>query len=139
MLAMLAVLGGALIAVTVVQNGDLALVFGNYRGTVIVHIVGLATILLWLLVRRERFRWDRATPWYAYLGGALGVLTVLGCNRSFATLGISVSVAMLLAGQAVMGAAVDQFGLFGAEKRPFEPAHAFSFLLIAAGVGVMLL
>lgn len=138
MLSFLAILAGALIALTVVQNGDLALYFGNYLGTVMVHVVGLATILAVLLARRTPIRWDRKTPWYAYFGGVLGVLTVLGCNRSFATLGVSVSVAMLLLGQTAMGAAVDQFGLFGAEKRPFAAAHVLSFVLIAGGIGVML-
>ena len=67
------------------------------------------------------------------------MITVLGCNLSFATLGVSVSVAMLLLGQALMGVAVDQFGLFGAPKRPFKRAHLLSFTLIIGGVAVMLL
>lgn len=139
MLAFLAILSGALIALTVVQNGDLALYMGNYHATALVHLVGLVTILLVLVLRREKFRWDRHTPWYGYFGGVLGVLTVLGCNLSFATLGVSVSVAMLLLGQALMGVAVDQFGLFGAEKRPFRPQHIASFALIVGGVAVMLM
>ena len=139
MLTILAILSGALIAITVVQNGDLALYFGNYWGTVIVHAVGLVTILLVLLLRRERFVWNRRTPWYAYFGGVLGVLTVLGSNQSFATLGVSISVAMMLLGQALMGVAVDQFGLFDAERRPFHPKHILSFILIIGGIGVMLL
>ncbi len=138
MLSMLALLVGSLIALTVVQNGDLALYLGNYRGTLLVHLVGLATVLLFNFARREPFRLDRKTPWYAYGGGVLGVLTVLGSNQSFAQLGVSVSVAMMLLGQTLMGAAVDQFGLFGAQKRPFMPAHILSLALIVGGVGVML-
>ena len=69
------------------QNGDLSLYFGNFRGTVLVHLVGLVTILLFLLIRREKFHWDRTTPWYAYFGGVMGVLTVYGCNASFAAQG----------------------------------------------------
>jgi transporter family-2 protein len=139
MTSLLAMLTGVLIAVTVVQNGDMAAYFGNYLGTVMVHAVGLVTILAVLLVRRTPIRWDRKTPVHAYFGGVLGVLTVLGCNSSFAALGVSVSVAMMLLGQTAMGAAVDQFGLFGAVKRPFSPSHLVSFLLIAGGVGTMLL
>ena len=139
MLAILAMLGGALIAVTIVQNGDLALYMGNYHATVLVHIVGLATMLLWLLVKRQRITWDRKTPWYAYFGGILGVLTVLANNVSFAALGVSVSLAAMLFGQAFFGALIDQFGWFGAEKRPFKPAHLLSFALIIGGVAVMVL
>ena len=91
MLAIFAILSGALIAITVVQNGDLALFMGNYHATALVHAVGIVTILLWLWLRREKFIWNRQTPWYAYMGGVLGVLTVLGSNLSFAALGVSVS------------------------------------------------
>ncbi len=138
MLTLFAILGGALSAITVAQNGDLALVMGTYRATVLVHVVGLITILLFLLLRREKFRWQRATPWFAYLGGAFGVFTVLGCNASFAALGVSVPVALMLLGQTLLGAAIDQFGLFGAIKHPFKPQHLISFALIAGGIAVMI-
>jgi bacterial/archaeal transporter family-2 protein len=138
MLTLFAILGGALSAITVAQNGDLALYLGTYRATVLVHVVGLITILLFLLARREKFRWDPATPRYAYLGGALGVFTVLGCNASFAALGVSVPVALMLLGQTMLGAAIDQFGLFGAQKHPFQPRHLISLGLIACGIAVMI-
>jgi len=136
--ALLTVIAGALAAIAIVQNGDLALYLGNYRSTVIVHLVGLVSLTLWLIIRRERFRLDPATPWYGYTGGILGVFTVLGCNLTFASLGVSVSVALMLLGQTVFGAAVDQFGLFGVTRRPFQKAHLLSFTLIVAGIVVML-
>ena len=139
MLTFLAIVSGALSAITVVQNGNLALYLGNYRATVMVHAVGLVTVLLVLAVRRQRITWNRKTPWYGYFGGIMGVMTVLGCNASYATLGVSVSVAMLLLGQALMGVAIDQFGLFGAPKRPFQAQHLLSFGLIIGGVAVMLI
>lgn len=138
MLELLAILSGALAAISVAQNGDLALYLGNIRSAVVVHAVGLATILLVLLVRREKFRWDHSTPWYGYFGGIMGVLTVLGCNASFAALGVSVSVALMLLGQTLLGAAIDQFGLLGAARHPFQPAHLISFALIAGGIAIML-
>ncbi|NLI21986.1 MAG: DMT family transporter [Clostridiales bacterium] len=138
MLALLAVISGVLISVTVVQNGDLAAWYGNHQATVLVHLVGLATILLWMAVRGEKLRWNRGTPWYGYMGGVLGVLTVLGCNLSFASLGVSVSVAVMLLGQVVTGLLVDHFGLFGADRRPFQPRHLISLALIAGGVAVMI-
>lgn len=138
MLVFLTAVSGALSAISVLQNGDLALYLGNFRATVVVHAVGGVTILLWMLIRREKIRWDLTTPWYAYMGGVLGVLTVLVCNLSVAMLGVSVPVALMLLGQTLLGAAVDQFGLLGAEKHPFQPQHLISFALIAGGIAVML-
>ncbi len=139
MTAFLAALSGALAAITVAQNGDLALYLGNLPSTVVVHAVGLTTILAWIAIRREKIRRDRSTPWYGYMGGVLGVFTVLGCNASFARLGVAVSVALMLLGQTLLGAAIDQFGWLGADRRPFKPRHALSFLLIVGGIAVMML
>jgi bacterial/archaeal transporter family-2 protein len=138
MLTLLAVFAGALAAVSIAQNGDLSAYLGNFRATVVVHAVGLATILLWLLLRRRKIVRDPATPWYAYFGGVLGVLTVYVSNLGLAALGISATVALMLLGQTLMGAAVDQFGLLGTERRPFRPQHLISFALVAGGIVVML-
>ena len=46
---------------------------------------------------------------------------------------------LLIEDDTVLGAAVDQFGLFGAEKHPFKPQHLISFALVAGGIAVMLL
>ena len=59
MLTFLAIVSGALSAITVVQNGNLALYLGNYRATVVVHAVGLVTVLLVLAVRRQRITWQK--------------------------------------------------------------------------------
>ena len=99
---------------------------------------GLLSLLLWLALRRVPFRWDRHTPWYGYLGGVMGVVTVLGANTCVASLGVTVPVAMMLVGQTLAGLAIDQFGFFGAIRRPLRPAHGVSLLLIAAGVAVLL-
>ena len=52
--SLLAVICGALAAIAIAQNGDLALYLGNYRSTVVVHLVGLVSLLLWLMIRRDR-------------------------------------------------------------------------------------
>jgi bacterial/archaeal transporter family-2 protein len=136
---LLAVAAGSLAALTVALNGNLALYLGNMRATVLIHVVGLIAVLLWIWIRREKIRVDRATPWYAFMGGALGVLTVIGTNLSYAALGVSIPVALMLLGQTLLGAAIDQFGLFGAKRRPFRPEHLLSFALIGGGIVVMLL
>ncbi|MEA4929299.1 MAG: DMT family transporter [Candidatus Limiplasma sp.] len=138
MMVWMAIASGAMVALTLVQNGDLAQYLGNVHATVVVHAVGLLSLLLWLALRRVPFRWDRHTPWYGYLGGVMGVVTVLGANTCVASLGVTVPVAMMLVGQTLAGLAIDQFGFFGAVRRPLRPAHGISLLLIAAGVAVLL-
>ena len=139
MLLLLSIISGMLIAVMIAQNGALAALVGNYHSTVIVHVVGLIAILGWMLIRREKFRWDKTTRWYEYLGGVLGVVTVVTNNLCFFTLGVSLTLVLGLLGQCIAGGIVDHFGLFQLPKKPFRKGHLVSFGLIIAGIVVMYL
>lgn len=139
MLSGLALLTGAAIALSILFNGDLAAAYGNYPSTVFVHLSGLVLVLLWFLVRRERFTLDRSMPKLYYLGGALGVGTVVLSNLAYAALGVSVTVALELLGQVLMSCLIDQFGLFHAQRRPLTWRHGFAIALIAGGIAVMML
>jgi len=51
----------------------------------------------------------------------------------------TITLSLTLLGQLICSMVFDQFGLWGFEKRKFKPAKALSLVLIAIGVGVMLL
>lgn len=139
MLTLLSILSGMLISIMVAQNGALSEMLGNYRATVIVHGVGLIAILLWMLIRKQKFSLQKGLPWYDYLGGSLGVLNVVFTNLCFPTLGVSVTLALGLLGQAAVGAVIDHFGLLGFQRLRFRKEHILSFGLIVAGILVMML
>ncbi len=139
MLTFLAILSGSLLAITIAQNGDLAVYHGNYHATVMVHAVGLVCILIWMLLKRERFRIDPKTPFVYLMGGVLGVLTVVLNNLCFVELGVSITLALGLLGSCLAGGIADHFGLFGLTKKPFRRQHILSLGLIAAGTAVMML
>ena len=139
MLTFLSVLSGSLIAVMIVQNAGLAEMFGTYHSTVLVHIIGLLGILFWIFLKREKLHWDRTTPWYYYLGGVLGVLTVALANLTFFSLGVSLTLSLQLLGQCIAGGIMDHFGLFGLPRTPFRKQHLLSFAFIIAGIMMMYL
>ncbi len=139
MLSFLSIVSGVLISLMIAQNGGLAGLYGLHHSTVLVHVVGLCSILLWMLLRREKPRWDRSTPWPYYCGGVLGVLTVVFNNLGFAALGVSLTLALGLLGQCIAGGVVDHFGLFGMPKTPFRKGHLVSFGFIIAGIALMML
>lgn len=138
MLFFLSILSGILIAVMIAQNGALSSQYSNYHATVLVHAVGLASILLWMLLRHEKPHWNKHTKPHYYFGGLLGVLTVLFNNLCYTALGVSLTLALGLLGQCVAGGIVDHFGLFGLSKLPFQKGHILSFFFIIAGIIVML-
>ncbi len=139
LLSVMALFTGALIALSVLCNGDLAAVYGNYPSTVFVHLSGLAVIVLCILIRRERLKLDRTMPWMYYMGGVMGVATVVLGNVTYAALGVSVTVALQLLGQVLMSCMVDQFGLFHSQRRPLGWRQGIAIALIAGGIVVMIL
>ncbi|MBI1741773.1 DMT family transporter [Candidatus Acetothermia bacterium] len=101
-----------------------------------IHLVGITLILIVLLLgfgRGDWSKWSQA-PWYAYLGGALGVFIVLSIPFVLTKIGTSVGFAAILAAQLVMAAVVDQWGLFGFASNPITPTRAIGLLLLIAGV-----
>jgi len=135
---LLALLTGVLITVMVTFNGSLTAEHGIYTGTVIIHVVGLVFVSLMLAVRREApFKRVKGIPLRLYLGGAVGVITVLLTNFAFGSISVSALMAMGLFGQSLSGIAVDEYGLFGMKRHPFNKRKLAGLALMLAGIGVM--
>ena len=85
---------GALIAVMILFNGVLANAFGNYISTVLIHIVGLVTISLVLVISRGRTKIQTGgrLPFFLYSPGVT-CLTVVFTIRVF-SLGVSATIAL---------------------------------------------
>lgn len=136
---MYAVLGGvygALLSVMNLLNAQLAAVYGNWGSTVIIHGVGLLTLL------PLAFTWGRPrgrAPWYLYGGGLIGIVTVACCNLGISGLGVTANLVLMLLGQLTCSTIIDQFGLLGARRVPLTWARGLSLAVIALGDLVMLL
>jgi len=130
---------GALIALMLLFNGNLSGFYGNYAASVIIHSVGLLTILILVIFKKYKFNNCRAVPWYFYSAGAIGVITVLFNNIAFSTLGVSLTLAVSLLGQSVASIVIDHYGLFGLNKVKFEKQKITGLVLIIAGIALMAL
>jgi transporter family-2 protein len=133
----LALFAGVLITALVASNGSLAGHYGIYLASVIMHVVGLTIMSATLLFRRE-FPFKRFAAWMLYMGGAIGVLTTLFNNFAFGQISISAILALGLLGQSITGLLVDQYGLMGMKKHPFELRKLLGLTLIIAGIIVMI-
>ena len=133
-----AFLAGAIIAVMVSANGMLQAAAGDWTAVVIIHIVGIATIGLIVLLKRKRLHlFDRTLSPFLYTAGIFGVFTTVFNNLCYAPLGAALMLALTLLGQLSCACVIDQFGLFGMEKRPFNPKKLVGFALMALGLFVM--
>ena len=74
----------------------------------------------------------REPPWL-WLGGIMGAVIVAGITYSPARIGVFATIGLLIAGQLVMGAFIDAFGLFGVEKIPLGAARIGGLALLSGG------
>ena len=135
----LSILSGILISVMMLFNGQLSEAYGNALATVLIHAVGLLGIGAWLIVKKQSLKHTLGEPWHLYVGGVIGIVTVMLTNLTFLHLGVSLTLVLSLLGQVVISLVIDAAGLLGAKKVRFEKKKLIGVGLVAAGAVVMLL
>lgn len=133
---LLGILSGIVLAYMNYINSKLGTVYGNNISLVIIHLVGLICIIPFCI---KGITVIKGIPLWCYLGGAIGILTILFCNTSIAVLGVTVQMAISLLGQTLSSVVIDHFGLFGFEKYPLTKNKMISIVLIIIGMVVMIL
>jgi bacterial/archaeal transporter family-2 protein len=133
----LAAFSGALIAIMITFNGALSKAVGNYTSSVIIHFVGLVSIIAVLIISKSKFKLIKNVPIYLYSAGAIGVFTVVFNNLSFSALGVSITLALGLLGQSLSSIIIDHFGILGMKVIRFEKKKVIGLLLISLGILIM--
>ena len=77
-----------------------------------------------------------APPWL-WLGALMGDI-VFTITFAGPRIGTTATIAMLIAGQLVMGVVIDRYGLFGLDKIPLNTPRAVGIVLLAAGAALTL-
>jgi transporter family-2 protein len=75
-----------------------------------------------------------SAPFWAYLGGALGVTFVLGSIVAIPQVGVVVVICSAILGQMAGSYLADTFGWFGVERVPFNPVRLIGIVLLVCGV-----
>ena len=129
---------GGLISSLVVFNGQLAQSTGLFLSAVIIHFVGVALSLVFMVLGIMKFRWKKGLPLWMYLGGVIGVAATFLNNYAFNYISVTNIVALGLLAQMVFSLVIDQLGLFGMQKRPIPFLAAGGVALAFVGIYVML-
>jgi transporter family-2 protein len=77
-------------------------------------------------------------PWWVLTGGIWGLLVVFTITYAGSRIGVAATLGILIAGQLVMGAAIDRWGLFGSEKIPLHWHRVLGIVLLGAGAALSL-
>lgn len=134
-----AVLSGVLISVMIWINAQLTDIVGNYHATVYIHICGLIPCVIIWLCSRQKLHPAKRLPILMYMGGVVGVATVLFNNASVLTLGVSITLALGLLGQLILSLLMDRFGLLGVTKRSISKSQWISASLVLVGIAIMMI
>jgi len=78
------------------------------------------------------------TPAWMWLGGLMGLVVVFTITFAQPRIGATATIGILIAGQLVMGAVIDRFGLFGVEQIAISWPRAVGIVLLGAGAALSL-
>jgi bacterial/archaeal transporter family-2 protein len=77
-------------------------------------------------------------PKWMWAGGAMGLLVVLTITFAQPRIGTTATIGILIAGQLVMGAVIDRFGLFGVDQITLTWPRLLGIGLLGAGAALSL-
>jgi transporter family-2 protein len=77
-------------------------------------------------------------PWWAFLGGAVGVGIIYLVVASIPKVGVANATTAIIVGQVLAALAIDHFGLFGLQRLPCSWCQVAGLLLLAVGAKLLL-
>ena len=130
---LLSLLAGMLISTMVVFNGELNTHVGQIAALVIIHAVGLVFVTVLLLIKKEKPKLKRL-PFYLYIGGYIGIVTIVFNNIAFGHISVSAMMSLGLLGESISSLLADHFGVLGFPKRLFRKQKLWGALLSLVGI-----
>jgi transporter family-2 protein len=137
--ALIMLLAGVGIPVLAALNASLGMRLGSAvaAGAILFVVAFLCTmIVLFLFDRPSALLNVAAAPKHLLLAGCLTAFYVLSITFIAPRFGVGNAVFFVLLGQLISAAAIDHFGLFGAQVSPLSLTRASGIALMAAGVFV---
>lgn len=108
---------------------------GLFESVFIVHVGGALIALVPLLIYSggKLSQW-RSVPWYALGAGVFGLVVIAAISYMIPRVGVAAAITTIVAGQLLVSAVLDHFGLLGAVIRSMDLTRAFGLAVILAGV-----
>lgn len=134
----LALFAGSLIPVQAATNSVLSKVTGHvFYSSLILFVVGFAMVLLLIILFKlppPSFDTLASAPLHSYLGGFIVATYVLSITFLAPRIGVGNAVLLVVTGQIMSAALIDQFGLFGAPVFPLNTTRAVGLVCMIIGL-----
>lgn len=104
-------------------------------------LISLVCALGVLLVAERGFGGVRAAaqePAWLWLGGLMSLFIVLAITVATPRIGVAATIGLVIAGNLVMAAVIDRWGLLGQDEIPITWVRVLGLALLAAGSALML-
>ncbi len=137
----LAILAGLAGSVQVAVMGRFGSRIGVLEALSFSTAVQLAFSLLLLLVVRTGVGGLPSalkTPAWMWIGGLMGLTVVTAITFAQPRIGATATIGILIAGQILMGAVIDRYGLFGVDQIALSPARVVGIALLGIGAALSL-
>lgn len=110
---------------------------GILESVFIVHLGGLIAVgALLALIGGGRLGEWQTVPAYAWLAGVMGVIAVGATVYNVPKIGVASAIVLIIAGQLMIAAVLDHFGLLGVTTRPISVARVFGLALVFVGAWI---
>ena len=137
-LTILAGLAGAVQVAVMGRFGERIGVFEALAFATAVQLLLAVTVLLVVRLGPGGIGGAFHSPPWLWMGGLMGLILVFAITFAQPRIGASATIGTLVAGQFVMAAVIDRFGLFGVEQIGISWPRALGIGLLAAGAALSL-
>ena len=131
---LIGLVGGVSVGMQTPIGGAMGQRVGGIASSFIIHLSGMILSGVYLFMRGgEKIRDWHTLPWYMLGAGIFGVILYQTINVTLPRLGGTMTTALIIVGQLLMGVAVDHFGLFGVAVRPIDLPRAIGVIILFVG------
>jgi transporter family-2 protein len=107
---------------------------GMLESIFIIHIGGAILILIPLVILKGGNLGDwRSLPWYALGAGSMGLVVISGISFMIPRVGVATAITLIIAGQLVLSAILDHYGLLGVSIRHMDLPRLLGLLVVFVG------
>lgn len=141
MAVVLCAIGGLAGAIQAAVMGELGERVGVAPALAFAVAVSLVCALGVLVVWERSFSGFRVAaeqPWWLWLGGVMSVFIVLGITVATPRIGVAATIGIVIAGNLVAAALIDQYGLMGQEQVAMSSLRLLGLALLATGAALSL-
>ena len=107
---------------------------GIFESVFIVHLGGMLIALVPMLIYGSKLAQWRSVPWYALGAGIFGLIVIASISYMIPRVGVAAAVTSVVAGQLLVSAVLDHFGLLGAAVKPLDLTRVLGLGVVMLGV-----